>query len=188
MAWRGLDLCRLGRFARLLSHRQSFLQALWPWRPNRWWSRLTARGITFLCVVVAWVVFRAHSLNGALAVLNSMRNLPNALDGRLGPAQAILETLGFGFQGGQLAFHHIELMGYLLIWILAIGGLPNTQQIFREFKPVLDGARPVEAETAPWLARFVWHPSAVSGAVIGVLTVLGILGLSAATEFLYFQF
>ncbi|MGR9117337.1 MAG: MBOAT family O-acyltransferase [Gammaproteobacteria bacterium] len=165
-----------------------FWQAICPWKPGRWWSRFAGRSLTFLSVVIAWVFFRAETFGGALAVLRGMTNLPTTLNGRLGPIQPVFETLGFRFNGGYLASHHLELLGYLIFWMVFIWWLPNTQQIFRDYRPVLEEVRPTEGETIPWLSGFVWRPTWVSGALVATLAILGFLGLSSATEFLYFQF
>ena len=52
-----------------------------------------AWALTFLCVVITWVFFRASSLQSALAVLNSMFKLPSA--GKIGRFVQSVPTLTF---------------------------------------------------------------------------------------------
>ena len=43
---------------------------------NRWWSRLAARLLTFFAVAMAWVVFRAETMEGAFTIYRSMFSSP----------------------------------------------------------------------------------------------------------------
>jgi hypothetical protein len=161
---------------------------IFPWRIDRWWSRLSARSITLLCVVISWVFFRAESFGGAIIVLRGMVNLPSMLDGKFGPLQSMLEAIGFGFQGGYLAWGHYQLMGWLTFWICIVWWWPNTQEWMRNYKPVFEtliGKDELANAKPGWPA---WHPTAVWGTATAVIASLGILGLSSVTEFLYFQF
>jgi D-alanyl-lipoteichoic acid acyltransferase DltB (MBOAT superfamily) len=161
---------------------------IFPWRIDRWWSRLSARSITFLCVVIGWVFFRAESFGGAITVLRGMANLPSMLDGKFGPLQGMLETVGFGFQGGYLAWEHYQVMGWFTFWLFIVWGWPNTQEWMRNYKPVFEalvGKNELASAKPRWPA---WRPTARWGATTAVIASLGVLGLSSVTEFLYFQF
>jgi D-alanyl-lipoteichoic acid acyltransferase DltB (MBOAT superfamily) len=43
--------------------------------PCNWWSQIAARSLTFLAVVVSWVLFRAETLDGVKGILNGMAGL-----------------------------------------------------------------------------------------------------------------
>jgi alginate O-acetyltransferase complex protein AlgI len=114
-----------------------------------------ARLLTFTCVVVGWVLFRADTLETAAAMIRSMAgghgiSFPRAWGG----------AGGMGTLGGlpQLAWLGL---GLVIVWVF-----PNTQQI---------------------MAR-QWEPSARWAAIVALLAFLGIMGLTRASTFIYFNF
>lgn len=110
-------------------------------KPSRLWGRSLATLLTFLCVVVGWVFFRAESWQGAFQILEGMIGvngvvLPSwALDG-LGPVGSVL--LAGGVEIGKTPL--MDVSGYLWIgFLLAVVWLmPNTQQLFETDTPALD--------------------------------------------------
>lgn len=81
-----------------------------------WLNRL----ITFVCAVVAWVFFRATSLDAALSVLKAMVGL-NGVSGEGEGVSAV-----FGTAAGQIAPVFAALIVGGLLWVNL---LPNTWQI-----------------------------------------------------------
>jgi hypothetical protein len=147
--------------------------------------------LTFACVVVALVFFRAGSLSTALHVVAGMFGRDGVI---ISPA--FLRVPGVA----QLA-HALDIpiapLRYVttpnLAWIgaalAAIWTLPNAQQWLRIHPTALQN------EPAPsWLQQrwpaLLWRPSAATGVAFGAVTLLVIMrALSAApSEFLYFQF
>jgi len=117
--------------------------------------------VTYLSVLLASVFFRAPSVSSAINVLGGMAGW-------------------HGFPTGQ-AFgivHWVSLTGlFAVVWLL-----PNTQQIMRDYNPVLgdvEDPRPI---------RLTWRPNLGSALAVGVAAAVGILALGGTTEFLYFQF
>ncbi len=159
-------------------------QALRPLPAMPIWS---ARLLTFLCVVVSWVFFRAADFETALRILSGMVGLngvtlPSAIGYRLGMAQPVLESMGVAYSlggGRQFVLTYLWVGGLLAIAFWC----PNTQQILRRYRPALD-FKP----TTPVTKRLCWRPSPAWGMVMGCATVMGILALSQVSEFLYFQF
>ena len=157
-----------------------------PTRAARYASRL----LTFACVVVAWVFFRAESMEAARAMIRSMAGLDGVslprswmdpVVARFGTAlPAWIGTGGMRTLGGwpQLAWLAAALG---ITW-----GLPNTQQIMARW-PWLQAADP-RANLPPARAGLLWEPSASWAAVTAVLACLGLLGLSRASAFIYFNF
>lgn len=177
IAWGALHGCYL-----MLNHGW---QKLWYKPINRWWSRGIAHTITLLAIIVSWVFFRAETFSGALAMLDSMANLPNNLHGRLGPLEQFLSYCGFNFNGGYLIFEHYLKLAWLIIWIIIIFYWPTTQQIMHKFQPALN----VPQEKKPaWWNKVSWEPSTVWSIMISLMAVLSILHLGSISEFLYFQF
>ena len=144
------------------------------WKARRGWAldsdklshRVVAVGLTFLCVVVAMVFFRAANLSAALAMLGGMIGL-SELTTKFDKSDFL--TLAM-----LLAF----------VWLM-----PNVQQWMGRFRTALD-TRNRENWLLLWLPFASWGPSPVLGVVIGVLGffALAVAFSVAPTEFLYFQF
>lgn len=148
-------------------------------------SRFFAVALTFFCVVVAWVYFRADNLAQANTIVSAMAGangvtLPYRWLEKLGTAGAWLAGLGVVFQnttvfggGGEINWLAASA---LIVWLA-----PNTQQLMRGYQPALG----MEDNTE---ARLRWHPNWYWLAATAILAVCGILSLSALSEFIYFQF
>ncbi len=160
-----------------------------PLRLPAWVGASLGLATTFVCVVFAWVYFRAPDLATAHRLIAGMLGLhgteiPQAIMDKLGPAQSWLHRIGIGtFLGGGSTF-----IG-TWCWVLAAGSLallaPNTQEIMGRFEPALPGAGHREPRTD---SRLSWRPTRRSAILLGLLFGFGLLALSRPTEFLYFQF
>ncbi|MCW3149102.1 MBOAT family protein [Stutzerimonas stutzeri] len=130
------------------------------------WHRVGAVLLTFFCVVVAMVFFRAANLSAALAVLSGMFGLS--------PISTQLDRSDVVYIVGLLAF----------VWIM-----PNIQQWMSLFRTALN-FKPPAHWIERWLPLAAWQPAPVYGAAVGVLGffALAIAFSVAPTEFLYFQF
>mgnify|MGYP003694201899 CR=1 FL=1 len=150
-------------------------------------GRVFARAVTFVAIVVAWVFFRATSLDDALAILRGMVGLngvsiPATLATYLAPSiKAALDHWGVAFPlggGSRLVFQYSWIVALLPLVMLA----PNTQEILGRFQPALnfhDGRRSV---------RLSWQPTPGWAAFVATLTACGLLSLTRVSEFLYYQF
>ncbi|GAC1552287.1 MAG: MBOAT family protein [Beijerinckiaceae bacterium] len=119
--------------------------------------------LTLLAVVAAWVVFRAPNIKAALVMLSGL----------------------VGAQGLHQPIAHVsEAPLVILISMLLIAAatvLPNTQQIMRDWRPVLGPVKPAKMPLR-WSASIGW-------AALGGVAVVAVVLLSWETsEFLYFQF
>lgn len=165
-------------------------QRLWPRPIDRWWSRAIARSITLLAVMVAWVLFRAESSNGAMNMLAAMTSLPSTLQGRIGPFEDWLVSVGLNFHGGYIAAEHYTDLAWLIFWIAFLWALPNTQQWMARFTPSISTT--AEQLTPPAFSTFwrrlAWQPSAAWAWIAAGLAVASVLRMSRISEFLYFQF
>jgi D-alanyl-lipoteichoic acid acyltransferase DltB (MBOAT superfamily) len=156
-----------------------------------------AIGFTFLAVVVGWVFFRAANVDAALAMLAGMAGLngvalPIGIAGYIGSLADVVRRLGIDFTlGGGTNF----VMTYS--WVLALSVvtfcLPNSQQFMSRHDPSLvaaSAAGPDVAGRQDGVSRLSlrWRPSWPWALGIAVLLSTGLLTLSRATEFLYFQF
>lgn len=148
----------------------------------RWADSRVARSFyrvtTFLAVVVAWVLFRAESLPGALRMLQGMAGgnaviLPTAL-------APFLE----GYTPNWISFGTLGVsmrVPLLIAFMLAIAFLaPNTQEIMHRAEPALES---VSSRT-----RFAWALRPYWAFGVGVVLALVLGSLGRVSEFLYFQF
>ena len=142
--------------------------------------------LTFLCVVIGWVFFRAESVDAAFSVLASMF----ALNGAHLPS-AVIEVLpGFlsdKFQVGAF-FPNLRLDWGVAVLILVPAALiafiaPN---VFEMFAGRLDGD--INAKVSRRDTRITWQPSIVWALVASLFITYSLLSLSEPSEFLYFQF
>ncbi|MDR3537304.1 MAG: MBOAT family O-acyltransferase [Acetobacteraceae bacterium] len=147
--------------------------------------------LTYLCVLVGAVFFRAPSVPAALSMLGGMAGRHG-----IGPALPVLAWVPGHLPGAawlqalgmiQVTDRHTTVQaGRDVLWLVAlyaiIWGAPNTQQIFIRFAPALEA---VEPGLPAWLR---WQPSPIWAVAFGCLGMLGLLALGGTGEFLYFQF
>ena len=150
------------------------------------WHRASAVLLTFLCVVVAMVFFRAASVPAALSMLAGMAGLSDpapVVDGFAPPMASGFTPLQWL---GQIARSDFTRIALLMVFVWA---LPNTQQWMRHYRTALNW-RPREHWLEGALSFITWRPSPAIGVAVGVFSFFALArAFSAApTEFLYFQF
>jgi alginate O-acetyltransferase complex protein AlgI len=165
---------------------------------STWHGRVAARTLTFLVVVIAWVCFRAQSLDAAGRILAGMAGangvwLPASYLDLFGPLGPILQNAGWRFETlDALLFGGIAQTGWLLALLAITFLMPNTQEWVgyrgSERATGAAGEAPLFARLAAALPR--WQPTVVQGSVLGVILCYCLLSIFAETpsEFLYFQF
>ncbi len=142
--------------------------------------------LTFVAVVVAWVPFRATTTEGTLGMLSAMAGLNGvSLPAAFAPMLGGLGELFLAW-GGQFALGGGSQFVFTWAWVsslLAIAlFLPNTQELMRHHRPGFD------FDPAAVTATMEWRPTPAWGLLTAALAAAGILSLSQATEFLYYQF
>jgi hypothetical protein len=149
-------------------------------RAPAWWGV----PLTFLAVMLAWVVFRAPDLAtagdilGALAGANGV-SLPRGLQGLAAP----LAELGLHPEFNGLRWMALDGPGLpvlLLSAVLAFAA-PNTQEIFCHYKPCIERI----FRTVPGRA---WRPSPGWSMALAALFISCVFNMNRVSEFLYFQF
>ncbi len=151
-------------------------------------GKVFAQTLTFLMIVIAWVVFRAENLETAVSLWQSMAgihgvSLPQLLGNAIGAHETWMPVQWIVFDGmfpnntAPWAFHGILTLFVAggIVWFM-----PNVAQILCHYSPVL--------HHEPHATRIVWNNTSSWAVGIGLLFGLSILGLGTATEFLYFQF
>jgi D-alanyl-lipoteichoic acid acyltransferase DltB (MBOAT superfamily) len=158
-------------------------------------GRAAARVLTFLCVVIAWVFFRAESYQSALAILNPMflRNgiaLPHNLARKVEVPAALQRLADFNFDG---MFHNGLVdppvaLRWIAILALIAWFAPNTQELMGKYRPALGFLRGESvASRYRWL---LWRPSYVWSLLVALLSAVALMNMWVGdnAEFLYFQF
>ena len=154
------------------------------WLP-RWWGTLWGTALTFMCVTVAWVFFRAETLEGSLVMIRAMSGSEGI---RFHPGllnyfpflEGIIQLTSplerwFGPVESRKAIPEI-LTVLTLVFVL-----PNVYQYMRIAVP----------QAGRELRRLQWvtfRPSPLHALFAAVITLWAIAYVNAQSEFLYFQF
>jgi alginate O-acetyltransferase complex protein AlgI len=150
--------------------------------------------LTFLCVVVTFVIFRAESMGAAMNVITGMVGL-NGIDSFMG---GCLLTKFLSVQCPYLAdivngnellvrqAHFGQVWASVLACIGIVLLLPNTARFMRRVRPVTfeKRAEPVAA----LLAIPAWRPTALWAALTILLLFYSLSEIENAKQFIYFQF
>lgn len=162
---------------------------------NHMWRRckielpmLLSWGITFICVVIAWVFFRADTLHSGWVIVSGMFggngiSLPENLAGKL----HFLLNYGVSFSGIMVIADVVPnkiIMWVAIAFILSVAG-PNVMELMRTYKPALGLENKKDISLKKTLE---WKPSLIWSILLGVMAIVSILSLINASEFLYFQF
>ncbi len=152
-----------------------------------YWLRPIAILVTFLAVVIGWVLFRAESLQGAIVMYQGMINidlivLPDYYFSILGSFGVLLVQIGIQF-GEVPLFKTGEWIGLACLFFIA-WGMPNIYQLMHTTTPVLQTYTQMPIQPR-WLQ---WQPTRRWAIIMGIIAALAILNLTHVSEFLYFQF
>jgi D-alanyl-lipoteichoic acid acyltransferase DltB (MBOAT superfamily) len=153
---------------------------------SSWQGRALGRLITFLAVLVGWVFFRAADFGSAERILAAMIGFRGF---ELSDFYAAVVSQSDAAQWLELIRgvrvpNHYLLCGILACLFFMAFTLPNTQQLLSQDYLALDN-KPCPPVVA---AQWHWKPTAGWAAILAVLGVWALLGLSSVSEFLYFQF
>ena len=134
-------------------------------------TQLASVALTFLCVLIAQVFFRAESCAQAVSVLGGMFGF-----------HGVGTLAGLPGESKEAVAHQLGRMmvGFAIVWLL-----PNTQQILGCFKPALDKT---VWDTPVRHARLLWHPNVVWALLLSGAFVASLVGMKDPSTFLYFQF
>jgi alginate O-acetyltransferase complex protein AlgI len=125
-------------------------------------SLLAARALTFLAVIVAWVLFRADDVSSAATLLCAMTGVHGI------SASTIID--------------HAAAISLIAPLLLVVWFAPNMAEL-TGYNPRRD-----TASSPAWLASAKWQPSPRWALVFGSLLAISLLSLTKVSEFLYFQF
>jgi alginate O-acetyltransferase complex protein AlgI len=149
--------------------------------------------LTFTCVVVAMVFFRAPTLHGAWVLVKGIVGgygigLPSSIFEHLGPIATLLAKTGGTPETWWGALEFIMLVAWTVL-LLALALLcPNSAQLLARYEPALGLRSAAPSDTGARLARLVWTPSLKWAIAVAVVAYAAILRLGGPSEFLYWQF
>jgi alginate O-acetyltransferase complex protein AlgI len=145
-------------------------------------------GLTFICVLVGWVLFRADSFTAAWAVISGMFGLNGISVSEILRMKG-LHGLGWRFDGFFADNERLGILGFG--WFSVLAGLalvivwmfPNTQQIFDyDLTPRIATSGNEHSRSA------LWKPRLAGALLLSSLFALSLVSFSKASPFLYFQF
>lgn len=147
-----------------------------------------AWALTFLCVTVAWVFFRADNFSSALEVIKGMAGLngiilPENYAAKLGPVGRSLAEMGVEFGNAGLFVGKQGLLALAGVAVIAFL-MPNSSQFFGVRSP---GISPFDSSGSV-RSRLAWDDSAAWAVTLGAAAAIAMLGASYGSPFLYFQF
>jgi alginate O-acetyltransferase complex protein AlgI len=137
--------------------------------------------ITFICIIVSFVIFRADSLESGFVVLKYMfqPDFSLLILGMSGFLQNLLNIKHW------VLFHMYGYEQYIAMATFVVFAMPNTMQLMSRYNPCIDinGIRFSSLRSIlNWRASYLW----VSFSLI--VSVIALLNTTGTTEFLYFQF
>lgn len=146
--------------------------------------------LTFACVVVSLMFFRASSVPAAMNMLSGMAGAGGAaasLPDEVTLRRLLMEQVGLAIS--PVSYMTTTQLSWIVVMLAAVWTLPNAQQWLHRYPTAL------QPQPQPnWLQRIApaltWRPTTTSGVLIGwfgFFVVMRALSL-APTEFLYFQF
>jgi hypothetical protein len=147
--------------------------------------------LTFLCVMVALVFFRAPSVPAAVDLLRGMAGLNGVtLPGpvtRIPFAASLAGSIGIPI--GSLDNFEVSYVLRIVIFLIVVWTFPNAYQWLRDHRTALD-FKPTPSWTDRFASIVPWRPTPALGLVVGAVSTITLLYAlsSAPSEFLYFQF
>ena len=142
--------------------------------------RIAAWALTFIAITSAWVLFRASSLGSAGTILSGMYGTEG---------QPVIHPMLAYLSAQWHLLNEFRWSESSAIWLLLVGSvafiLPNTYQLFRDFRPALV-ERPFE-DAASW-PQLRWRPDARWAVCLSLMLLIAILRMRELSPFIYFQF
>jgi alginate O-acetyltransferase complex protein AlgI len=166
------------------------------WVPiDSWWSRCIARMLTLVAVIVAFVTFRAPSLEVAIRMYRGMAGLPPSVPSASGSPATSLARLSANLGGAPVPGQDARPILWAFLWLAVLWLVPNTQQLMSRFQPAINydsgnwlRQPPLLGHIKRLLPLLRWRPNAFSAVIIGATAALAFLNLQHVSEFIYFGF
>ncbi|NEQ98525.1 MAG: MBOAT family protein [Cyanothece sp. SIO2G6] len=149
--------------------------------------------VTFLAVVVSWVLFRATSLQSALSILASMVGLNGiSLPGSLVSRLDFMTSFGVQFDGLSpiLSLPQGRSVAIIAALMFIVCFAPNIQEWMADNSPALNPPKPAKL---PYFVKDIWdklrwRPNLIWAIFVSVATIVSVVNMTRVSEFLYFEF
>ena len=150
--------------------------------------------LTIAAICVAWVPFRAQTMDVATNILSGMFGfngigLPRSAIDLLGPWYGPLQEFGIGENSeifkALLLHGGLDNAGWIVLGIVVALWAPNVYQLLHDFEPAFE---PVGRSVSMWQRLFAWTPSVPWAAAIVLVFIFSVAHQNQPVEFLYFQF
>lgn len=160
---------------------------------NGFAQNIFGRLITFIAVVIAWVTFRAESLDGAINMYTAMFgyngiSLPNSAESVLGNLSESLSLLGIKYDGmfKNGVFGNTK-DGILMLFVMSliVWFSPSSLDWLKKDKPALGLDHYLLMDK---LKLATWKYNTVFAFVLTLITLACVFSIAEPSEFLYFQF
>ncbi len=160
---------------------------------TNWFDRGCGWLLTFVAVVIGWVFFRAESIDTAFVIVKGMFGFNGVSVTELFAKRlAFIPNLDLQLNGYLpiLQINHKDLAFEIILLLIIAWFTPNTHEWMGDYNPVLNHDVNKKNENAATSLRkqLRWKPNNIWSVITGFITVLGLLGLTKVSEFLYFQF
>ena len=151
--------------------------------------------LTFVSVVISWVLFRSDSINSASSMLSSMFvlhgiSLPKSFEGVFNNVALIHFKDWFKYDGifsnGLLTDTSYIVFLWIIILLFLSVFLPNTQEFMHNHRPDVRDCKIIATKSRKKYLE--WKENIIWSIIIAFLLVISILHISKDSEFLYFQF
>ena len=130
----------------------------------------TGRVLTFILVIIGWVLFRAGSWDVFIAMLLGMTGMN-----------------GFSLPINTPDINWKSVYGMLTGLTFIVWAMPNTSQIMSRYQPTLKGnLLPYSTIWKPFDRK--WRLNKASAYITAVISIVSLSMLSRVSEFLYYQF
>jgi alginate O-acetyltransferase complex protein AlgI len=143
-------------------------------------ARVAGCAVTFIAVTSAWVLFRASSLESAGDILSAMYGIGG---------QKVAGPFAAYWSAEWRLISEFRLSDSSAIWLLLVGSvafiLPNTYQLFQNFRPALV-ERPFDDGVSK--PRLRWSPHWGWATGLSLMLLVAILRIRELSPFIYFQF
>jgi alginate O-acetyltransferase complex protein AlgI len=159
-------------------------------KQSSWWGRLAGRAITFIAVVIAWVLFRSETLTTARLMFGAMFTIP--------PIDSFFKF--------EVVESPTEAISWTISLLCIAWFMPNSQSFIRSFKKTIDpihlfnkyGSEQDRLKQdeidrikllPQWLQKHeIWHYWTIGVALPLVFLLVAISESQSIKEFIYFNF
>ena len=155
-------------------------------------ARVCSILLTFGCVVIAWVFFRATNFESAISVIRGMLGLnvlvfPEVFAQRIPGLSGVLASLGF-VPGDFPVVDGTGPVVWLITGLFCVWALPNTVDFTARFRPALDPTGVISSPGRSFVPIPEWRITSFWAFTLAALAVLAVGSMNRIQAFIYFQF